>query len=60
MKKFLSMALALVMTLSLCAVVASPKADAGFADEDELSSQYAVQAADVIQAMEVMDGYSDG
>ena len=60
MKKFLSMALALVMTLSLCAVVASPKADAGFADEDELSSQYAVQAADVIQAIEVMDGYSDG
>ncbi len=60
MKKFLSMALALVMTLSLCAVVTAPKADAGFADADELSSQYAVQAADVIQAIEVMDGYSDG
>lgn len=60
MKKFLSMALALVMSLSLCAVVASPKASADFEDADELSSQYAVQAADVIQKIEVMDGYDDG
>ena len=60
MKKFLSMALALVMTLSLCTFVNTTKADAAFADVDELSSQYAEQAADVIQTIEVMDGYDDG
>ncbi len=60
MKKFISMALAVVMALSLCTVFDAPKADAAFADEDELSSQYAVQAADVIQVIEVMDGYDDG
>ena len=59
MKKFLSMALALVMSLSLCAVFTATKASAGFADEDQLSSRYAVQAADVIRTIEVMDGYSD-
>ena len=60
MKKFISTALALVMTLSLCVFVAPEKASAGFADESELSSKYAVQAADVIQKIEVMDGYDDG
>ncbi|MBR4212212.1 MAG: S-layer homology domain-containing protein, partial [Oscillibacter sp.] len=60
MKKFISMALALVMALSLCTVFDAPKADAAFTDADELSSKYAVQAADVIQVIEVMDGYDDG
>ncbi|MBQ7681105.1 MAG: S-layer homology domain-containing protein [Oscillibacter sp.] len=60
MKKFISMALALVMALSLCTVFDAPKADAAFTDADELSSQYAEQAADVIQVIEVMDGYDDG
>ena len=60
MKKFLSMALALVMTLSLCTFITVEKADAAFTDVAELSSQYAEQAADVIQTIEVMDGYDDG
>ncbi|MBR0281345.1 MAG: S-layer homology domain-containing protein [Oscillibacter sp.] len=59
MKKFISMALALVMTLSLCTFVAAPKAEAAFDDADEFSSKYAVQAIDVIQKIEVMDGYDD-
>ena len=54
------MALALVMALSLCTFVTVEKADAAFTDVDELSSQYAEQAADVIQTIEVMDGYDDG
>ena len=57
MKKFISMALALVMTLSLCTFVAVPEADA-FTDTDELS-QYAKQAIDVIQTIDVMAGYDD-
>ncbi|MBR4544858.1 MAG: S-layer homology domain-containing protein [Oscillibacter sp.] len=57
MKKFISMALALVMTLSLCTFVATPEADA-FTDTDELS-QYAKQAIDVVQTIDVMSGYED-
>ena len=59
MKKFISMALALVMTLSLCTFVAAPKAEADFDDADEFSSKYAVQAIDVIQTIEIMSGYDD-
>ncbi|MBQ9492442.1 MAG: S-layer homology domain-containing protein [Oscillibacter sp.] len=59
MKKFISMALALVMTLSLYTFIA-PEASAEFTDADQLSSKYAQQAADVIQTIEVMDGYDDG
>ncbi|MBQ6986609.1 MAG: S-layer homology domain-containing protein, partial [Oscillibacter sp.] len=59
MKKFISMALALVMTLSLCTFVAAPKAEAAFDDADEFSSKYAVQAIDVIQTIEIMSGYDD-
>ena len=59
MKKFISMALALVMTLSLCTFVTAPKADAAFDDTGELA-QYSQQAIDVIQTIQVMDGTSEG
>lgn len=57
MKKFISMALALVMTLSLCTFVTVPEADA-FEDTGDLP-QYSKQAIDVIQKIEVMTGYNE-
>ena len=54
MKKFLSLVLALVMTMSLVTVSAGAK---DFADSDKI--QY-TEAVDVMSAAKVIDGYTDG
>ena len=54
MKKFLSLVLALVMTMSLVTVSAGAK---DFADSDKI--QY-TEAVDVMSAVKVIDGYTDG
>ena len=54
MKKFLSLVLALVMTMSLVTVSAGAK---DFTDDSEITYK---EAVDVISALGVVDGYSDG
>ena len=53
MKKFLSLVLALVMTMSLVTVSAGAK---DFADDGEITYK---EAVDVISALGIVDGYSD-
>ena len=53
MKKFLSLVLALVMTMSLVTVSAGAK---DFTDSSKI--QYA-EAVDVMSAVKVIDGYTD-
>ncbi len=54
MKKFLSLALALVMTMSLVTVSAGAK---DFTDDSKITYQ---EAVDVMSAVGVIDGYTDG
>ena len=54
MKKFLSLVLALVMTMSLVTVSAGAK---DFADNGDIDYK---EAVDVISALGIVDGYSDG
>ena len=54
MKKFLSLVLALVMTMSLVTVSAGAK---DFTDSSKI--QY-TEAVDVMSAVKVIDGYADG
>ena len=54
MKKFLSLVLALVMTMSLVTVSAGAK---DFTDSSKIN--YA-EAVDVMSAVKVIDGYADG
>ena len=54
MKKFLSLVLALVMTMSLVTVSAGAK---DFTDSTKI--QYA-EAVDVMSAVKVIDGYAEG
>ena len=54
MKKFLSLVLALVMTMSLVTVSAGAN---DFTDDSEITYK---EAVDVISALGVVDGYSDG
>ena len=54
MKKFLSLVLALVMTMSLVTVSAGAK---DFTDDSKITYK---EAVDVISALGVVDGYSDG
>ena len=54
MKKFLSLVLALVMTMSLVTVSAGAK---DFTDDSEITYK---EAVDVISVLGVVDGYSDG
>ena len=54
MKKFLSLVLALVMTMSLVSVSAGAK---DFTDDSEITYK---EAVDVISALGVVDGYTDG
>ena len=54
MKKFLSLVLALVMTMSLVTVSVGAK---DFTDDSEITYK---EAVDVISALGVVDGYSDG
>ena len=56
MKKFLSLVLALVMTMSLVTVSASA-ADDGFKDADKINN---TEAVEVLSAMGVIGGYADG
>ena len=57
MKKFLSLVLALVMTMSLVTVSAGAK---DFDDSDDISSDAYAEAIDVMSALEIIDGYSNG
>ena len=54
MKKFLSLVLALVMTMSLVTISAGAK---DFTDDSKLNYK---EAVDVISALDVVDGYADG
>ena len=54
MKKFLSLALALVMTMSLVTVSAGAK---DFTDGEKITY---TEAVDVVSAVKVVDGYADG
>ena len=54
MKKFLSLVLALVMTMSLVTIGAGAK---DFADDSKIDYK---EAVDVISAVKVVDGYADG
>ena len=54
MKKFLSLVLALVMTMSLVTVSAGAK---DFADDSKITYK---EAVDVMSAVKVIDGYTDG
>ena len=56
MKKFLSLVLALVMVTSLFTLTTTAGA-ADFTDDDSIKYQ---EAIDVISAIKVVDGYSDG
>ena len=57
MKKFLSLVLALAMTLSLVTVSAGAK---DFADSDELSGEQYEEAVNVMSEMGIIDGYAGG
>ena len=57
MKKFLSLVLALAMTLSLVTISAGAK---DFDDSDDISSDAYAEAIDVMSALEIIDGYSNG
>ena len=57
MKKFLSLVLALAMTLSLVTISAGAK---DFADSDELTSEQYEEAVNVMSEMGIIDGYTDG
>ena len=57
MKKFLSLVLALVMTMSLVTVSAGAK---DFTDSDAISSADYAEAIDVMSALEIIDGYDGG
>ena len=57
MKKFLSLVLALAMTLSLVTVSAGAK---DFADSDELSGEQYEEAVNVMSEMGIIDGYASG
>ena len=54
MKKFLSLVLALVMTMSLVTVSAGAK---DFTDSSKIKYK---EAVDVMSAVDVIDGYADG
>ena len=54
MKKFLSLVLALVMTMSLVTISAGA---ADFTDDDSITYK---EAVDVMTAIGVVDGYTDG
>ena len=54
MKKFLSLVLALVMTMSLVTISAGAK---DFTDSSKITYK---EAVDVISALDIVDGYSDG
>ena len=54
MKKFLSLVLALVMTMSLVTISAGAK---DFTDDSKITYK---EAVDVISALDIVDGYSDG
>ena len=54
MKKFLSLVLALVMTMSLVTVSAGAK---DFTDSSKITYK---EAVDVMSAVKVIDGYTDG
>lgn len=54
MKKFLSLMMALIMTMSLVVVGASA---ADFQDDDSITY---VEAVDVLTALKIIDGYADG
>ena len=57
MKKFLSLVLALAMTLSLVTISAGAK---DFADSDELSGERYEEAVNVMSEMGIIDGYASG
>ena len=57
MKKFLSLVLALAMTLSLVTISAGAK---DFADSDELTSEQYEEAVNVMSEMGIIDGYAEG
>ena len=57
MKKFLSLVLALVMTMSLVTVSAGAK---DFTDSDELSGEQYEEAVNVMSEMGIIDGYAGG
>ena len=57
MKKFLSLVLALVMTMSLVTVSAGAK---DFTDSGELSGEQYAEAVNVMSEMGIIDGYADG
>ena len=57
MKKFLSLVLALVMTMSLVTVSAGAK---DFTDSDKLSGEVYEEAVNVMSEMGIIDGYSSG
>ena len=54
MKKFLSLVLALVMTMSLVTISAGAK---DFTDDSKITYK---EAVDVVSAVKVVDGYADG
>ena len=54
MKKFLSLVLALVMTMSLVTISAGAK---DFTDDSKITYS---EAVDVVSAVKVVDGYADG
>ncbi|MDD3348007.1 S-layer homology domain-containing protein, partial [Oscillibacter sp.] len=54
MKKFLSLVLALVMTMSLVTISAGAE---DFTDSNKINYK---EAVDVISALDVVDGYTDG
>ena len=54
MKKFLSLVLALVMTMSLVTVSAGAK---DFTDDSKITYK---EAVDVVSALDIVDGYTDG
>ena len=57
MKKFLSLVLALVMTMSLVTVSAGAK---DFTDSDKLSGEVYEEAVNVMSEMGIIDGYAGG
>ncbi len=57
MKKFLSLVLALVMTMSLVTISAGAEDFKDFTDDSKITYK---EAVDVISALEVVDGYADG
>ena len=57
MKKFLSLVLALVMTMSLVTVSAGAK---DFTDSDKLTDVQFEEAVNVMSEMGIIDGYTDG